>query len=90
MTRKKSYEVEEEILVEVTSVYKVSISDLGIRPEALNTEKAKTQILKEIDDTIDYENTQNVYPILHKLKVITNSFNSKSAPSSSGEEDSNQ
>lgn len=94
MTKKNNYKIQDEVLVEVTSVYKVRLSDLdwfiNLRPETASVSKIKEKLLKQIDSMINYSKNDPIYPILHKVDILNSTLNSRSTIDKSEEEDSNQ
>jgi len=85
-SNKKIYVLEDEILVEVKTIYKLKPRDLGISPETASEAHIKEKILKTLSEGGE-EEIDALKPILSRLEILKSTALTRSVPKVEDEEE---
>ena len=78
-SNKKIYRLEDEILIELKTVYKLQLRKLNINPETMSIPRIKEKIFKALSK-YDKDQIEGLQPILRQLELLTDTSVTKSIP----------
>jgi hypothetical protein len=84
-SKKKTYSLEDEVLIEYSGVLKVNLTELGIN-HYIPKEQIERKILQELVESLNMS-AVGISPVLSKAKVLNNTAETRSVLTSSDEED---
>lgn len=73
--KKNTYSINEEVTVNVNSIIKINLDDIGLNTMNLNSELLELAISKYLDKV--FRCGDGVEPIAHKVKITSRSIRSK-------------